>query len=131
GDLGKILIEMQFASERDVAKAKAQEMGLPFVDLSRSAPEPSAVNVVPEHIAKRHNVIPVKKDANNVLFVAMADINNPYAADDLRLVSRCTIKPVLASAGDIEDAIGRVYGGTTVGLAPPNGGVSASTGMNP
>src|SRR5215467_7004750 len=72
GDLGKILIELGFASERDVTRAKAQEMSLGFVDLTRHAPDPSAVNVVPEHIAKRHNVIPVKKDsATNTLYVAM------------------------------------------------------------
>jgi len=133
GDLGKILVELNFASERDVVKAKAQELGLPFVDLSRYAPEPSAVNVVPEHIAKRHNVIPIKKDpATNTLHCAMAEstLNNPYAADDLRLVSRCTIRAVLAPAGDIEDAIARVYGGTTAELAPANGG-SAQPGMNP
>src|ERR1041385_8114349 len=128
GDLGKILVELGMATERDVAKARAQEMGIGFVDLSRFAPEPSAVNVVPEHIAKRHNVIPVKKDSsNNTLHVAMADVNNPYAADDLRLVSRCTIRAVLAAPGDIEDAIARVYGGTAANLAPANG----SPGMNP
>src|SRR5437016_10126242 len=127
--IGKILVEQGMASERDVAKARAHEIGIQFVDLSRFAPDPSAVNVVPEHIAKRHNVVPVKKDATT-LHVAMSDVNNPYAADDLRLVSRCTIRPVLASAGDIEDAIARVYGGTAAGLAPTNGG-SASAGMNP
>src|SRR5437016_13719783 len=128
-DRGKLLVELQMASERDVARARAQEMNIPFVDLSRYAPEASAVNVVPEHIAKRHNVIPVKKDSsNNTLHVAMSDVNNPYAADDLRLVSRCTIRAVLAAAGDIEDAIARIYGGTAAGLAPANGG---SPGMNP
>lgn len=122
GDLGKILVELGMASERDVVKAKAQELGIGFVDLTRYSPDPSAVNIVPEHIAKRHNVIPIKKDsATNTLHVAMADINNPYAADDLRLVSRCTIRAVLAPAGDIEDAIARVYGGTSASLAPTEG----------
>ncbi len=129
GELGKILIELGFASERDVARAKAQELGIGFVDLTRHAPDPSAVNVVPEHIAKRHNVIPVKKDtATNTLYVAMSDTSNPYAADDLRLVSRCTIRPVMAPAADIEDAIARVYGGTAASLAPTDG---SSPGMNP
>jgi type IV pilus assembly protein PilB len=133
-DLGKILVELGFASERDVTEAKAQELGLPFVDLTRFAPEQSAVNVVPEHIAKRHNVIPVKKDsATNTLFVAMADTNNPYAADDLRMVSRCTIRPALAAPSAIEDAIARVYGGTTATAAPTtsNGDGAAKGGMNP
>ncbi len=119
-DLGKILIEQGVASERDVAEARAQELNIPFVDLSRFAPESGAVNLVPEHLARRHNVIPVKKDtATNTLIVAMADVNNPYAADDLRLVSRCTIKAALASATAIEDAIGRAYGG------PPKTAVGA------
>ncbi len=128
--LEKLLVEQGIASERDVTEAKAQELGLPFVDLNKFAPETSAVNVVPEQIAKRHNVIPVRKDSNtNTLYVAMADTNNPYAADDLRLVSRCTIKAVLAAPGAIEDAIARVYGGTTAALAPNAGG--AQPGMNP
>lgn len=129
GDIGKILAELNFASERDVTRARAQEMGVPFVDLSKYTPDPSAINVVPEHIARRHNVIPVKKDsATNTLHVAMADVNNPYAADDLRLVSRCTIKGVLASATDIEDALVRVYGGSSTAEAVPAAG---SPGMNP
>ncbi len=117
-DLGKILIEQGLVSERDVAEARAQELNIPFVDLGKFAPEPSAVNLVPEHIARRHNVIPVKKDsATNTLIVAMADVNNPYAADDLRLVSRCTIKAALASATAIEDAINRAYGSQTQAAA--------------
>src|SRR4051794_39601419 len=90
-DVGKLIIENAWAVERDVYEAKAQEMGLPFVDLSKVAPEGGAVNIVPEHVAKRHNVIPVKKDsATNTLWVAMSDTTNPYAADDLRMVSKCT-----------------------------------------
>ncbi|MBM3492899.1 MAG: type II secretion system protein GspE [Armatimonadetes bacterium] len=110
-DIGKILIEQGIASDRDVTEARAQELNIPFVDLNKFAPEPSAVNIVPEHVARRHNVIPVKKDpATNTLIVAMADVNNPYAADDLRLVSRCTIRAALASGSAIEDAIARSYG---------------------
>src|SRR6476659_8763786 len=108
--IGKLLIELGFSNERDVTEAQAQEMGLPFVDLTRHAPEPAAINVVPENIAKRHNVLPVKKDNNtNTLFVAMADVNNPYAADDLRMVSKCNVRPVLAAPGALEEAIGRHY----------------------
>src|ERR1041385_7304822 len=109
GDLAKILIDMGI-NARDVYEAKAQEMGVPFVDLSVYKPDPSAINVVPEHVAKRLNVIPVKKD-NTILYVAMGDTNNIQAADDLRLVSRCAVRGVLAVPEHIEDSIGRLYGG--------------------
>jgi len=139
GDLGKILIELGFATERDVTEGKAHELGLQFVDLTRFTPEPSAVNVVPENIAKRYNVIPIRKDsATNTLYVAMGDVNNPYAADDLRMVSRCTVRAVLASPSAIEDAISRAYGNISASattdassIGGPGTTGSAVGGMNP
>ena len=125
-DIAKIIIENNWATDRDVYEGKAQEMGLGFVDLTKHAPEPSAINVVPEHIAKRHNVLPVKKD-KDILWVAASDTSNPYAMDDLRMVSKCTVKMVLAAPTAIEEAISRHYGGTTAGSLPAD----TKTGMNP
>ncbi len=108
GDLGRILVDNQWATMAQVAEARAQELGVPFVDLNTTTIDPSAVNVVPERIARQHKVVPILKDGN-VLHVAMADINNVLAFDDLRLVSRCTIRPVLAAPDAIEEAINRAY----------------------
>jgi type IV pilus assembly protein PilB len=99
-----------------VAEARAQELGVPFVDLNTFTIDPSAVNVVPERIARQHKVVPILKDGN-VLTVAMADVNNVLAFDDLRIVSRCTIRPALAAADAIEEAINRAYQ-SVVGKAP-------------
>ncbi len=128
GDLAKILVEMG-VDGRKVYEAKAHEMGVPFVDLSKFKPEPGAINIVPKHVATRHNVLPLRKQ-EQVLWVAMTDPNNIQASDDLRLVSRCTIKAVLAPPTDIEDAIGRNYGSD---LAPEavTGAATTSPGMNP
>lgn len=116
GDLGRILVDNQWATPAQVAEARAQELGVPFVDLNTYTIDPSAVNVVPERIARQHKVVPIVKDGN-VLTVAMSDINNVLAFDDLRLVSRCTIRPALASADAIDDAINRAYQ-SVVGKAP-------------
>src|SRR5262249_2964142 len=118
-----ILIDLGL-NPRDVYEAKAAELQQPFVDLSVYKPDPSAINVVPEHVAKRHNVLPIKKDGNT-LYVAMADTNNIQAGDDIRLVSRCQVRGVLAVPEHIEDAISRLYGGTTLE------GTGTKGGMNP
>ncbi len=123
GDLAKILVDLGL-NPTHVYEAKAAELGQPFVDLTVYKPDQSALNVVPEHVAKRHNVLPVKKDGN-ILYVAMANSNDITAADDLRLVSRCTVRAVLAVPDHITDAIARLYGGST------GGEISAKTGMNP
>ena len=65
-----------------VYEAKAQEAGQPFVDLGKFKPEPAAIAAVPEHVVKRYNVLPIKKDGN-ILYVAMSDTNNLEASDAL------------------------------------------------
>ncbi|MDM7461831.1 MAG: ATPase, T2SS/T4P/T4SS family [bacterium] len=123
-DLVQILVDQAVVSERDAYEAKAFELGMPFVDLDRVQPEPSALNVVKEHIAKRYNVIPVKKDGN-ILYLAMADPNNVMAIDDVRVNSRCVVRQVIAAPGAIEDAIRKAYGGSAV--AATDGSTPAAT----
>jgi type IV pilus assembly protein PilB len=117
-ELIQIFLDQTLVSERDAYEAKAFELGMPFVDLDRVQPEPSALNVVKEHIAKRYNVIPVKKDGN-ILYLAMADPSNVMAIDDVRVNSRCTVRPVIAAPGAIEDAIRKAYGGSAADGATP------------
>src|SRR5688572_27552658 len=74
-DLGRVLVELGFVGEREVLQAKAQEVGVAFADLDRVNIDSSAINIVPERIAKNHSVIPVKKQ-DNVLYLAMANQNN-------------------------------------------------------
>lgn len=108
-DLGKILINLGFAGEREVLMAKAQEMGRQFVDIDNIQIESSAINVVPERIAKQHGVMPVKKDGQNLL-LAMSNFNNIQAEDDVRMASGCRVIPCVAVPGGIEDAIKKYYG---------------------
>jgi type IV pilus assembly protein PilB len=120
-DLGKVLIELGMVAEREVIMARAQERGINFVDLDRVNVDSSAINVVPERIAKNHSVVPVKKEGQN-LWLAMANTDDIQAADDVRLVSGCRVHPVAAVPGAIEDAIRKYYGG-----AATNGGEGANT----
>ncbi|MFN3683478.1 MAG: GspE/PulE family protein [Fimbriimonadaceae bacterium] len=118
-DIGRVLIELGMVGEREVTEARAQEMGLGFVDLDRMQQiDSSAVNVVPERIAKLHGVLPVRKEGMN-LWLAMSNPNNIQALDDVRMVSGCRVIPVLAVPGAIEDAIRRAYPSSTGGAATP------------
>jgi type IV pilus assembly protein PilB len=120
GDLGRVLVQLGMVGEREVIEAKASELGYPFVDLDRVQIESSAVNVVPERIAKNHNVIPVKKEGAQ-LWLAMSNINNIQAQDDVRMVSGCKVNPCMAVPGAVEDAIKKYYGGASNGDAGAGG----------
>lgn len=123
-DLGRILIDQQLVADRDVYEAKAHEMNLPFADLDRTTLDPGALNIVKESVAKRHNVVPIKKDGNR-LWLAMSDPNNIMAIDDVRISSRCQVLPVLAAPGAIEDALRRAYGTGAAAESSGNGAGNA------
>ena len=123
----KVLVELGMVGEREVLQAKAQEMGIPFVDLDRTPIESSAINVVPERLVKMHNAIPVKKQ-DTQLWVAMSNPQNIQAIDDLATASGCRVIPVIAVPGAIEDAIRKNYAAEIKTITPAAGATPASTG---
>jgi len=137
GDLGSIIQDLQLASEKDVASARAATLGIQFVDLGKTPIDPAAIKAVPEHIAKRYNILPIKRDNTvtpNRLMVAIGDVKTgAVGLDDVKLVSRCKITSVLATKSEIEEAIIRAYGGNfsngngnRAGTGPLNGGSTIS-----
>ncbi|MGI4788661.1 MAG: GspE/PulE family protein [Janthinobacterium lividum] len=125
GDLGGIIQDLDMASEKDVTSARAETLGLQFLDLSKVSPEPAAIKSVPEHIAKRYNILPIKRDSTstpNRLMVAIGDVKTgAVGLDDVKLVSRCKITSVLATKSEIEDAIIKAYSGSINAPGRTNG----------
>ena len=107
-DIGRVLVDLGFVGEREMIEAKAQEEGLPFIDLDRYPIESSAINMVPERMARNHTVIPVRKEGMD-LWLAMPNPGNIQALDDVRMVSRLNVKPARAVPGAIEDAIRKYF----------------------
>ncbi len=133
GDLGGIIQDLEMASEKDVMSARAETLGLKFVDLSKVTPEPAAIKSVPEHLAKRYNILPIKRDSTstpNRLMVAIGDVKTgAVGLDDVKLVSRCKITSVLATKSEIEEAIIRAYSGAN-GTKPVTGPLGNGSGRD-
>ncbi|MGB9619767.1 MAG: GspE/PulE family protein, partial [Armatimonadota bacterium] len=81
GDIGRIIIDLGFAEEKPVTEARAETLGLQFVDLSTQRVDPSAVAAVPEQVARRHKVFPISKNGTK-LIVAVVNPNDPVAIQD-------------------------------------------------
>jgi general secretion pathway protein E len=67
-------------------------------------PQPEALQLIPEAIARRYNAIPLTI-SGKTLEVAMADPTDIFALEALAAQSRMRIKPVAATAQEIRDAI--------------------------
>jgi len=119
-DLGRILLENGLANERDVANARALSMNLQFIDLDERRPSADAIALVPPQVAQRHNLIPVQRKGNELL-VAVANLSDPTAADDVRLASGCRVFFAIASPSAVEQAIVEAYSGAEGNGVAPSG----------
>src|ERR671915_525400 len=106
--LGRILIELGYIPESALVAILAEQLGLEFVDLSETQIDPSAVALVPESTARRHNCLPVKLDDNR-LVLAMADPANVVAIDDIRALTKKDVRTVVATKADVLAALNRHY----------------------
>jgi type IV pilus assembly protein PilB len=102
--LGKTLVELGLIREGELVAALARQVGLAFVDLSEQTIDANAVLLVPEQVSKRYRALPIGFE-NGALVVAMADPANLFALDDIRTITGLELKPVVATAADIEAAI--------------------------
>ena len=109
--LQKILVSMGFVSDKDIVESLGKQMGFAFADIESLSLDPDLVKSIPEHLAKRYNVIPISQQENQ-LTLAMADPLNVLAIDDIRLITGFDIQPVIAVEDAISKAIGSMFGVT-------------------
>ena len=107
--LGRVVIEMGFVTEGGLVAILAEQLGLEFVDLTEISVDASAVAMVPETTARRHNCIPIRFDDDNRLVLAMADPANVVAVDDIRAMAKRDVRTVVATKADVVAAINRHY----------------------
>lgn len=107
--LGQILARAGFVDEGDVCRVLHQQLGLPIVDLQALAIDEAVIALVKEELAKRYIAIPVGKENQNTIRVAMADPLNASAMEDIRFQSGYFVRPVLAPPSEIQEAITRYY----------------------
>ncbi|CAK9331485.1 type II secretion system ATPase GspE [Thermoanaerobacter kivui] len=107
--LGKVLIKQGYVTEEQILEALEFQLGIPHVDLQKYYIDPDVAKLIPEAVAKRYIIIPIKKDEDGIL-VAMADPLNIFAIDDVKIITKQNVKPLIASESSILKAIDRIYG---------------------
>jgi type II secretory ATPase GspE/PulE/Tfp pilus assembly ATPase PilB-like protein len=111
--LGKILVRLGFATEAIIRDVIGGVIGQESVDLNRAVADSEAVSMIPKDMARRMRVLPINFDSSRgQLTVAMADIFNVVAIDQLsaHVAGTAEIIPVLAGEVEIEKAIDQFYG---------------------
>ncbi|MDQ1696995.1 MAG: type pilus assembly protein PilB [Frankiaceae bacterium] len=106
--LGRVLVEKGVLTESQLVAALAQQIGLPFVDLSDYPVDGAAIASVPSAVCRRYNALPIGYDEGKLL-VAMSDPANVFAIDDIRSLTGIDVKPAVATKSDVTSAINRYH----------------------
>lgn len=72
--LGEALLTLGYCREADIARALAEQLGMPFVDLEEAPPPRELLREVPSSLARKLGVVPAEQQGNTLVFVA----RNPH-----------------------------------------------------
>ncbi len=101
--IGKILVSKGTLTDDDLRRMQAYILGIPFIDLKGQKLDFAVLSLIPEPIARNHNIVAYKK-TGETLEVAMLDTEDLTAIDfvrkkvGLKIVSRLTDNESMKSA---------------------------------
>ena len=106
--LTEVLIDEELVSPDTLATILSLQYNVPAVDLRHIQIQPAAIALVPEQVAREHQVLPLSVDGDT-LTVALEDPENLWALDSLARVTKKRVKPVIPLGMSITDAIAAHY----------------------
>ena len=132
--IGRILTDLGHVTDRDVLRAHAEQLGIPFLELDQTSVDEDVAKAIPQSVVQRYNAVPIRRSGNR-LTVAMSDPSNVFALDDMRLITGYEIDPILATVEDISTLLNDTDGASEGGqeelqtaLDALDGGMGAALG---
>ena len=106
--VGAVLVRLNLATEKQITKALAYQLGFPYASLSEEPPDPAAIVLIPKEVAQKRICVAVKLE-KNLLTVAMSDPLLFSLVQDLEFQTGYRIRQVVAPKTDILEAIENGY----------------------
>lgn len=103
-DLGELLVSEGKISEDDLRRMEAYVLGIPFVNLKNEKLDFSVLSLIPEPIARNHNIIAYRKNSNE-LEVAMLDTDDLSAIDFVKKKVGLKILPRLTDTESMKNSL--------------------------
>lgn len=100
-NLGNLLLDKKLIEEAELQKVYAYILGIPFVDLSKESIPIEVLQIVPELIAKKYNIVSFEKNGTN-LKIAMLNPEDLQTIDFIRKKTGLKIVPCLTTHESIQ-----------------------------
>ncbi len=106
--LGEILVELKYIEEAKLAHVLAEQLDIAYIDLLTTPLQPSAIDLVPEHLARKYKCIPIRIDDGR-LYLAMCDPMDLDALEEISKLTSLEIQPLISTQADILESIELQY----------------------
>ena len=103
-DVGEELVKEGLVSEDDLRRTQAYVLGIPFVNLKDQKIDFEILSLIPEPIARNHNIIAFKKTSDSIE-VAMLDTDDLAAIDFVKKKVGLKVLPRITDAASIKSAL--------------------------
>jgi type IV pilus assembly protein PilB len=103
-----VLVRLNLATEKQITKALAYQLGFPYTSLTDDPPDPTAITLIPKDVSLKRVCVAVKLE-KNLLTVAMSDPLLFSLVQDLEFQTGYRIKQVVSTKTDILAAIEHGY----------------------
>jgi len=102
--LADVLVKLGIVKQEDVVRLQAYILGIPFVNLEEEAVSKEVLSVIPEPIARKHNIVAFRKNGKN-LEVAMLDPGDLQTIEFIKKKAGLKILPRLTSAESLKNVL--------------------------
>src|SRR5258708_1250720 len=107
--LGQALVRLGFTKEEEVLRALSEQTRIPYLDLASIDIDPTLSNPGSMKTMFQHKVLPIDR-SNGSMRVALSDPLDLEVLDDLRLLLKAKIQPVIARPSEIDRLLKKHYG---------------------
>ncbi|MBI2469822.1 MAG: Flp pilus assembly complex ATPase component TadA [Planctomycetes bacterium] len=108
GLIGDILVSLHYVSNEHIMIALSEYLGLEIVSIEGVDIPSEIIKMIPPAIAQLYRIIPINKK-DDTLTIVQADALNFETLDDLRLILKHQIKPVLCHKDIVLRALDKYY----------------------
>lgn len=107
--LEEVLVQQKLITETELLQAQAQQLGLPYwKELPESEFDPTLMQQVPLAFARQYKLVPIRQQEGSVL-VAMSNPLDLQPLDDVSLLLKAPVEPVLSVEREIIGTLNRLY----------------------
>src|SRR3954465_270381 len=128
GRLGFNLVKLGLVSDDMITAVLSRQYGVPSVNLELFDIDSAVLRLIPQEVAQKYSVLPLSR-VGATLTLAMVDLTNVFAMDDIKFMTGLNIEPVVVSEASVQAAIARYYSTSReIELAAVTSDVQVDTG---